>query len=340
MHVTMVKKVLLDGSACKKCDQAEELFKRRGLWEKIDEVVWAKEAEPDSPGMRLAERHRVELAPFFIVRDDAGEKVYTSAVELMREKLAPRNGAASTPPSASGELTAEVIDDLNQRFARAEPVEMIDWLLGRFGERATIAFSGAEDVSLIELASQTKKPFSVTTLDTGRLHPETYRFLDKVRSHYGVAIRVVSPDRVALEALVRKKGLFSFYEDGHGECCGVRKLEPLGRALRDMRGWITGQRRDQSPTRTEVAHFELDRAHAGAEGPLIKLNPLAAWSLADTWTFLRDRAVPTNELHEKGYVSVGCEPCTRALRPGEHERAARWWWEEATKRECGLHTRK
>ncbi|HVR21149.1 MAG TPA: phosphoadenylyl-sulfate reductase [Polyangiaceae bacterium] len=340
MHVTMVKKVLLDGSPCKKCDQAEELFKRRGLWEKIDEVVWAKEAEPDSPGMRLAERHRVELAPFFIVRDDAGEKVYTSAVELMREKLSPKNGAPSSPPSAGGELTEEGIVDLNQRFARAEPVEMIDWLLGRFGERATIAFSGAEDVSLIELASQTKKPFSVTTLDTGRLHPETYRFIDKVRSHYGVAIHVVSPDRLALETLVRKKGLFSFYEEGHGECCGIRKLEPLGRALSDKRGWITGQRRDQSPTRTDVAHFELDRAHAGTEGPLIKLNPLAAWSLADTWTFLRDRGVPTNELHERGYVSVGCEPCTRALRPGEHERAARWWWEEATKRECGLHTRK
>ena len=341
MHVTMVKKVLLDGSACKKCDQAEELFKRRGLWEKIDEVVWAKEAEPDSPGMRLAEKHRVELAPFFIVSDAAGEKVYTSAVELMRDKLTPaRNGSSVTPPVSNGEVTEEEILELNRRFANAEPSEMVDWLLGRFGERATIAFSGAEDVALVELAARTKKPFTVTTLDTGRLHPETYRFLDKVRAHYGVAIRLVFPDRVALEALVRKKGLFSFYDDGHGECCGVRKVEPLGRALGDVRAWITGQRRDQSPTRTDVAHFELDRAHSNAEGPLIKLNPLAAWSLADTWTFLRDSGVPTNELHEKGYVSVGCEPCTRALRPGEHERAARWWWEEATKRECGLHTKK
>jgi phosphoadenosine phosphosulfate reductase len=203
-----------------------------------------------------------------------------------------------------------------------------------------LAFSGAEDVALIELATQTKKPFTVTTLDTGRLHPETYRFIDKVRAHYGIAIRVVSPDRIALEELVRKKGLFSFYADGHGECCGIRKVEPLGRALREMRGWITGQRRDQSPTRTDVRHVELDRAHSGPDGPLVKLNPLAAWSLADTWAFLRELGVPTNELHEKGYVSVGCEPCTRALRPGEHERAARWWWEEATKRECGLHTRK
>jgi phosphoadenosine phosphosulfate reductase len=343
MHVTMVKKVLLDGSACKKCDQAEELFKRRGLWETIDEVVWAKESDPASPGMVLAERYNVELAPFFIVRDEAGEKVYTSAVELMRDKLTPaKNGSAAAPPARaeSAEVTEEEIFDLNRRFERAEPWEMIDWLLARFGERATIAFSGAEDVALIELAAQTKKPFSVTTLDTGRLHPETYRFLDKVRAYYGIGIRVVTPDRVALENLVRKKGFFSFYEDGHGECCGIRKVEPLGRALAGSRAWITGQRRDQSPTRHDVSHFELDRAHAGDAGPLVKMNPLAAWSLADTWTFLRDRGVPTNELHEKGYVSVGCEPCTRALRPGEHERAARWWWEEATKRECGLHTKK
>jgi len=337
----MVKKVLLDGSACKKCDQAEDLFKRRGVWEKIDEVIVAREADPACPGMRLAERHGVELAPFFIVSDDQGERVYTSCVDLMREKLNPKNGSAVASAEApKGEVTEEEVQDLNRRFEKAEPEEMIGWLLERFGERTVLAFSGAEDVALIEMATRTKKPFSVTTLDTGRLHPETYRFLDKVRAHYGVQIRVVFPDRVAVEDLVRNKGMFSFYDDGHGECCGVRKVEPLGRALGGFRAWITGQRRDQSPTRTDVAHFELDRAHAGGAGPLIKLNPLAAWSLADTWSFLRDNGVPTNELHERGYVSVGCEPCTRALRPGEHERAARWWWEEATKRECGLHTRR
>jgi phosphoadenosine phosphosulfate reductase len=342
MRVTMVKKVLLDGSACKKCDQAEELFKRRGLWEKIDEVIWARESDPNCPGMALAFEHGVDCAPFFIVNDEQGEKVYTSAVELMREKLATaKNGArVKEPGDSKHEVTEKEIADLNRRFESAEPIEMIDWLLGRFGELVTIAFSGAEDVGLIELATQTKKPFTVTTLDTGRLHPETYRFLDKVRAHYGISIRVFSPDRIALEELVRKKGFFSFYEDGHGECCGIRKVEPLGRALRDVRGWITGQRRDQSPTRHDVSHFELDRAHTGDAGPLVKLNPLAAWSLADTWSFLRERGVPTNELHEKGYVSVGCEPCTRALRPGEHERAARWWWEEATHRECGLHIKR
>jgi phosphoadenosine phosphosulfate reductase len=139
---------------------------------------------------------------------------------------------------------------------------------------------------------------------------------------------------------VQKKGLFSFYQDGHGECCGVRKVEPLRRALKDYRAWLTGQRRDQSPTRTNVAVFELDVAHGGPEGPLLKANPLAALSLADTWQYLRDNEVPYNELHDRGFVSIGCEPCTRAIRPGEHERAGRWWWEEATKRECGLHLEK
>src|SRR5262245_39664815 len=185
MHVTMIKKVLRDGSACNKCNQAEDLFKRRGLWERIDEVIVAREADPDCPGMALAAEHNVDCAPFFIVKDEQGQKVYTSAIELMREKLAPKNGAPahSVATATKGEVTEEEIADLNQRFERALPWEMIDWLLARFGEEATIAFSGAEDVSLIEMATRTKRPFTVTTLDTGRLHPETYRFLDKVRAH-------------------------------------------------------------------------------------------------------------------------------------------------------------
>jgi phosphoadenosine phosphosulfate reductase len=188
------------------------------------------------------------------------------------------------------------------------------------------------------MAASTGHLFSVFTLDTGRLHPETYRFIDKVRSHYGIEVALVFPSHVRVEDLVRKKGLFSFLEDGHGECCHIRKIEPLGRALSGYRAWISGQRRDQSPTRAQVSCFELDAARSGAAGPLLKANPLASWSLAQTWSYLRAQGAPTNELHERGFVSIGCEPCTRAIRPGEHERAGRWWWEEATKRECGLHT--
>ncbi len=378
MHVTMIKKELADGSPCKKCLQAEDVLRRRGLWEQIDEVVFAKEADPASRGMKLAAEHRVDLAPFFIVKDGAREVVYTSVIELMRERLASpmsappppvtpvtavtaksngahtetngaraaNNGAdtatngARTATDGANALSESEIDGLNREFAAASPKAVIDWVLARYGEGAAIAFSGAEDVALIDMAASTGRPFSVFTLDTGRLHPETYRFLDKVRARYGIRIETLFPAHVAVEALVRKKGLFSFYEDGHGECCGIRKVEPLHRALGHYRAWLSGQRRDQSPTRGAVELFELDRAHAGTAGPLLKANPLAHASLAEVWNYLRDERVPTNELHDQGYVSIGCEPCTRASRPGEHERASRWWWEEATKRECGLHTGK
>ena len=348
MHVTMIKKELADGSPCKKCLQAEEILRRRGLWEQIDEVIFAKEADPASPGMKLAATHRVELAPFFLVKEGEREVVYTSVIELMREQLAspmsvaqprPTNGHAAPQPS-DDHPSEHDIAELNQRFATAEPVAVVDWVLSRYGESAAIAFSGAEDVAVIDMAASTGRRFSVFTLDTGRLHPETYRFIDRVRTHYGVKIELMFPDRVAVEELVRKKGLFSFYDDGHNECCGMRKVEPLHRALGGFRAWLSGQRRDQSPTRTNVELFELDRAHRGVTGPMLKANPLAGTTLDDVWNYLRDRQAPTNELHERGYVSIGCEPCTRASRPGEHERASRWWWEEATKRECGLHTAK
>jgi phosphoadenosine phosphosulfate reductase len=190
-------------------------------------------------------------------------------------------------------------------------------------------------VALIDMAAKSGHDFAVFCLDTGRLHPETYRFIDTVRQFYGIDIHLVSPNFVTLEALVRTKGLFSFYEDGHGECCGIRKVEPLRRVLQRYEGWITGQRRDQSPTRVDVPIVSWDRAHR-AEG-MLKVNPLAELSQVEVWNYIRENDVPYNELHDQGYVSIGCEPCTRALRPGEHERAARWWWEDATKRECGLH---
>jgi thioredoxin-dependent adenylylsulfate APS reductase len=173
----------------------------------------------------------------------------------------------------------------------------------------------------------------VFSLDTGRLHPETYRFFAKVESHYGIRIAYTFPDAAAVETLVRRKGLFSFYEEGHGECCGIRKVAPLERHLAGLSAWITGQRRDQSPsTRTALARVEHDVAHG-----VVKFNPLADMTSAQVWAAIGAFEVPYNALHEKGFVSIGCEPCTRAVLPGEHERAGRWWWEDATKKECGLH---
>jgi adenylyl-sulfate reductase (glutathione) len=201
--------------------------------------------------------------------------------------------------------------------------------------------SGAEDVALIEYARLTGRPFRVFSLDTGRLNPETYRYFEAVEKNYGIRIEYMFPDAVEVQALVRSKGLFSFYEDGHQECCRVRKVRPLKRALKGLRAWITGQRKDQSPgTRSEIPVVQVDPAFEGIDGgtgSLIKWNPVANMKGNDIWNFLRTMNVPVNSLHSQGYISIGCEPCTRAVLPGQHEREGRWWWEDAKAKECGLH---
>jgi phosphoadenosine phosphosulfate reductase len=333
-RLVMVKKRLANGEACGKCSDAERMLKERGLWQRVDEVVWADELDAESAGMQLARKHQVELAPFYVLYGAAGERVYTSTLKLIQELA--RSQAASAA-AASNHPSRDELAEAAQRLADSPPEQIVRWGLERFGAACAIAFSGAEDVVLIDMAKKTELPFSVFCLDTGRLHPETYRFIDRVRTRYEITIELMAPDTRSLEAFVRQKGLFSFYEDGHQECCGVRKVEPLRRALSGLRAWISGQRRDQSPaTRGRIAVVEAD-SNAGLADPLVKLNPLADWSSAQVWEYIRAHGVPYNELHDKGFVSIGCEPCTRPLRPGEHERAARWWWEDATKRECGLH---
>jgi len=205
-------------------------------------------------------------------------------------------------------------------------------------DNIAISFSGAEDVVLIDMAVKAKKNVQVFSLDTGRLHPETYRFIEQVRKHYQIDIDIMSPDREALEHFTKEKGLFSFFEDGHKECCGIRKVEPLKRKLAQLDAWVTGQRKDQSPgTRNVLAFAELDSAFSKENKPLYKFNPLANWSSEDVWNYIKMFDVPYNELHAKGFTSIGCEPCTRPILPNQHEREGRWWWEEATKKECGLH---
>lgn len=338
MHVTMIKKRLLSGEPCKKCAEAEEMLRGRGLWDRIDRVVWAQEGDPSSEGMLLGQKHGVANAPFFIVKAPSGqEQVLESTLKLMR--LLTDGGASVAEAPQAQPVTAEEVPLLVDQLAHAEPQDTLRYLLGRFGSDCAIAFSGAEDVVLIDMASRLGLRYSVFCLDTGRLHPETYKFIDKVRVHYGIEIELYSPQAEPLQAFVRKKGLFSFYEDGHKECCGVRKIEPMRRALTNYRAWVTGQRRDQSPTRAEVAVLQADGGNAGkpGSGVLLKANPLANWSSAKVWAYIRERNVPYNELHERGFISIGCEPCTRPVNPGQHEREGRWWWEEATKRECGLH---
>ena len=238
-------------------------------------------------------------------------------------------------------------DAVAHELAALSPRRVIRRAFELFGpDDIALSFSGAEDVVAVDFACDVletlapgRKP-RVFCLDTGRLHPETYRYLATVESHYGLRIEYCFPQSAAVEQLVRRKGLFSFYEDGHQECCGIRKVEPLRRQLAGLRAWITGQRRDQSPgTRNQLALFELDgRFHGRGDGPLYKFNPLAAMSSAEVWETIRAFEIPHNPLHARGMISIGCEPCTRAVLPGEHERAGRWWWEEATKKECGLHS--
>lgn len=230
------------------------------------------------------------------------------------------------------------VTDIAASYASKSPQEILKFAFEQFGDDLWISFSGAEDVVLVDMAWKLNKNVKVFSLDTGRLHPETYRFIDKVREHYGIAIEVLSPDAAKLEPFVREKGLFSFYKDGHEECCGIRKIEPLRRKLSGVSAWATGQRRDQSPgTRSKVAAVEVDGAFSTPEKPLYKFNPLAQMSSEEVWAYIRMLEIPYNPLHERGFISIGCEPCTRPVLPNQHEREGRWWWEEATQKECGLH---
>jgi phosphoadenosine phosphosulfate reductase len=230
------------------------------------------------------------------------------------------------------------VAELAATYASKSPQDILKLAFAHFGDDLWISFSGAEDVVLVDMAWKLNKNVKVFSLDTGRLHPETYRFIEQVREHYGISIELLSPEATAVEALVKAKGLFSFYKDGHGECCGVRKIAPLRRKLSTVRAWATGQRRDQSPgTRSQVAALEVDAAFSTADKPLYKFNPLANMSSEEVWGYIRMLELPFNSLHERGFISIGCEPCTRPVLPNQHEREGRWWWEEATQKECGLH---
>ncbi|KAK2974841.1 hypothetical protein RJ640_005625 [Escallonia rubra] len=255
--------------------------------------------------------------------------------------MVPAAATIVAPEVEAEKVGVEDYERLAKNLENASPLEVIDKALEKFGNDIAIAFSGAEDVALIEYAHLTGRPYRVFSLDTGRLNPETYKFFDTVEKHYGIRIEYMFPDAVEVQALVRSKGLFSFYEDGHQECCRVRKVRPLRRALKGLRAWITGQRKDQSPgTRSEIPVVQVDPSFEGLDGgagSLVKWNPVANVEGTDIWNFLRAMNVPVNTLHAQGYISIGCEPCTRPVLPGQHEREGRWWWEDATAKECGLH---
>lgn len=193
---------------------------------------------------------------------------------------------------------------------------------------------GVEDMLLIHALAAVRPQLGVIMLDTGRLHPETLQMVRVIQDRYGIAVQVQHPDAVAVAAHLAEHGAYAFYEsvELRKACCHIRKVEPLGRALAGRSAWITGQRREQSLTRQALQVREYDETFG-----LQKFNPLALWTSEQVWEVVRALDVPYHPLHDQGYPSIGCEPCTRAVRPGEDPRAGRWWWEQRDSRECGLH---
>ena len=214
----------------------------------------------------------------------------------------------------------------------------IRWALGTFGRRAALSSSlSLEDQTVTQLmAAADKEDTRVFTLDTGRQFPETYELIDRTEMAYGIRIEVFFPDFQKVQEMVREHGINLFYDsiELRHLCCGIRKIEPLKRALNGVEVWITGLRRSQSVTRAHMQMVEYD-----ADDDVLKLNPLLLWSEQDVKDYVRANAIPYNKLHDQGFPSIGCQPCTRAVRPGEDVRAGRWWWEDPDKRECGLHAR-
>ncbi len=228
------------------------------------------------------------------------------------------------------------IPKLNSQFEKKSAESILAWAAKEFSPKLALASSfGAEDVVLIDMLVKMGPKVTVFTLDTGRLNEETYEVMDQIRRKYKISIQSYFPDFKKVEELERAKGFYSFREsvDNRKECCGIRKVEPLKRALLGLSAWITGLRREQSVTRVQVEKIEIDEAHPG----LYKINPLADWNTEQVWDYIKKNSVPYNRLHDQGYPSIGCAPCTRAVKPGEQMRSGRWWWESPEHKECGIH---
>lgn len=229
---------------------------------------------------------------------------------------------------------------INAELAQASAQELLRWGAQQFGDKLTLACSlGAEDVVLVDLVAQHAPETTIFTLDTGRLHQETYEVLDALRTRYSqLRFKIFLPEGQAVEELVAEQGIMGMRRtiDARRQCCDIRKLRPLRRALQDAEAWITGLRREQNVTRLDTLKVERDLMH----GSIAKLNPLADWTQDQVWAWIRERGLPYNQLHDRGFPSIGCAPCTRAIADGEDERAGRWWWEQASSKECGLHAAK
>jgi phosphoadenosine phosphosulfate reductase len=227
--------------------------------------------------------------------------------------------------------------DYNDTLRGATAREVVQFFTGKYGNKAGFSSSmGAEDQALTEIIASISKDIRIFTLDTGRLFPETYDLIDTTSRRYGVSIDILFPDAMRVETMVKAKGINLFFESVENRklCCYIRKIEPLKRVLEGLDVWISGLRREQSVTRNDLSLVEWDALH-----DKIKVNPLLEWTTEDVWSYIREKDIPYNPLHDKGFPSIGCFPCTRAIEPGEDIRAGRWWWEHPENKECGLHKR-
>jgi len=358
MKITMVKKIMDDGEECKKCQEVSQRLKEGDELGLIDRIVFADVRDFSAEGNRLAREYNVDIAPFFLVDNGGKVTVYKTYMELKRKVLKKvveeadvaieerRKPAKGDPGIDVFHSTGKAktisrpdldIEKLSKDFEKSTPQEVLEWGLKELHPGIALAWSGAEDVAVVDMMVKINSRARVFTLDTGRLNPETYDLIDRVRDRYGIPVEVLFPDAERTEEMVRRRGVNLFYQSVENRmlCCDVRKVQPLKRMLSTLDGWITGLRRDQAATRVEVKKIEIDETFGG----IIKLNPLADWTHKKVWDYIRENNVPYNELHDKGYPSIGCAPCTRSVEPGEDIRAGRWWWEAPGSKECGLHVK-
>ncbi len=232
-------------------------------------------------------------------------------------------------------MDKDLINSWNKELKEAKPGEVIAFFLKQFPDKVALSTSfGLEDQVLTEIIASIDKNARIFTLDTGRLFPETYDLLDRTCRKYSINIDVYFPNTSDIEEMVNNKGINLFYDsiDNRKLCCQLRKLVPLARAMQGLDAWITGLRKVQSVTRNNVQLVEWDD-----NNKLLKINPLINWTEKDVWNYIDSNKIPYNPLHKKGFASIGCQPCTRAIEPGEDIRAGRWWWENPDTKECGLH---
>ena len=229
------------------------------------------------------------------------------------------------------------INEWNKTLEGKSPEQVLAFFIEHFKDK--IAFSsslGLEDQAITHMTCNIDKSVRIFTLDTGRLFHETYSLISRTNERYDIHIEVFFPNYMEVEEMVNKKGVNLFYEsiENRKECCRIRKIEPLKRAFNGLEAWICGLRREQSVTRSDMNLVEWE-----ANNNLIKINPLINWTEKQLWDYIKSNGIPYNVLHDKGFPSIGCQPCTRAIKPGEDIRAGRWWWENPEQKECGLHTR-